>query len=66
MGEEKVKIMERPEDDDTCDARHAYNEDGVDLTLIDWFLEKTPAERLRYVQNHVRDVLKIRALNAGR
>ncbi len=29
-----------------------YSEDGVDLTLIRWFLSLTPAERLEYAQSH--------------
>jgi hypothetical protein len=40
-----------------------YSEDGVDLTLIRWFLSLTPAERLDYVQRHVNDVLEIWRLN---
>ncbi len=37
--------------------------DGVDLTLIDWFLELTPAQRLDALQSFVDDVEAIRALN---
>jgi hypothetical protein len=40
-----------------------YSEDGVDLTLIRWFLSLTPAERLEYVEQHVNDVHAIRRLN---
>jgi hypothetical protein len=40
-----------------------YSEDGVDLTLIRWFLSLTPAERLDYVQGHANDVLEVRRLN---
>lgn len=40
-----------------------YSEDGVDLTLIRWFLSLTPAERLDYLQRHVNAVLAIRMLN---
>ena len=45
--------------------RRAYNKDGVDLSQIRWFLEKTPAERLQIAQTFAREVLRIRALNAG-
>ncbi len=43
-----------------------YSEDGVDLTLIRWMLSLTPAERLRFCQQHVNGILAIRELNAGR
>ena len=43
-----------------------YSEDGVDLTLIRWFLSLTPAERLQFNQEHVDDIAAIRGLNASR
>ena len=43
-----------------------YSEDGVDLTLIRWFLSLTPAERLQFNQEHIDDIVAIRELNAGR
>ena len=43
-----------------------YSEDGVDLTLIRWFLSFTPAERLQFLQKHLNRILRIRELNAGR
>ncbi|MBV8847097.1 MAG: hypothetical protein JO307_30175 [Bryobacterales bacterium] len=42
-----------------------YAEDGVDLTLIRWFLSLTPAERLRFRQRQINRILAIRALNAS-
>lgn len=55
-----------------CDADAAepaplpdYSEDGVDLTLIRWMLSLTPAERLQFLEQRIRDILAIRALNAG-
>ena len=42
-----------------------YSEDGVDLTLIRWFLSLAPAERLQYLERHVNGVLAIRRLNGG-
>jgi hypothetical protein len=62
MGEEKEKI-ERPDNDETCDSRLAYNEEGVDLTVIRQFLALTPAERLRDAQSMANFVLSVRALN---
>lgn len=41
----------------------AYSEDGVDLTLIRWFLGLTPIERLRFLQRHANAVLRIRRAN---
>jgi hypothetical protein len=41
------------------------SEDGVDLTLIRWFLSLTPAERLESLENFVNGVLMIRGENAG-
>jgi hypothetical protein len=39
------------------------NEDGVDVTLVDWFLTLTPAERLDALQSMVDDIEAIRQLN---
>jgi hypothetical protein len=41
-----------------------YSEDGVDLTLIRWMLSLTPAERLDFLEDRIKDILAIRALNA--
>jgi len=43
-----------------------YSEDGVDLTLIRWFLAFTPAERLQFNQEQIDDIAAIRELNASR
>lgn len=43
-----------------------YSEDGVDLTVIRWMLSLTPAERLKFLEERIADILVIRALNAGR
>jgi len=40
-----------------------YSEDGVDLTLIRWFLSLTPAERLEYVEQHVNGIIAVQKLN---
>ena len=37
-----------------------HSEDGVDLTLIRWFLTLTPAERLQVLQEHVAFLAGIR------
>jgi hypothetical protein len=47
----------------TDHPRPEYSEDGVDLTLIDWMLSLTPAERLDFAQRQINRVLAIRELN---
>jgi hypothetical protein len=42
----------------------AYSEDGVDLTLIRWFLSLTPTERLRHLEDHLRAIMKVRRENS--
>ena len=42
-----------------------YSPDGVDLSLIRWFVDLTPAERLRFLEDRAADIVRIRALNAG-
>jgi hypothetical protein len=43
-----------------------YSEDGVDLTLIRWFLSFAPAERVAVHQQYADDVLAILERNARR
>ena len=40
-----------------------YSSDGVDLTLIRWFLTLTPAERLAALEEHLDDLEQMRKLN---
>ena len=40
-----------------------YSPDGVDLTLIRWFLTLTPAERLSALQEHLNALERMRKLN---
>jgi hypothetical protein len=40
-----------------------YSPDGVDLTLIRWFLTLTPAERLAALQEHLNALEQMRRLN---
>lgn len=40
-----------------------HSEDGVDLTLIRWFLTLTPAERLEALQQTIRSIMKVRGQN---
>jgi hypothetical protein len=43
--------------------RPEYSENGVDLTLIDWMLSLTPAERLEFLENQINSILEIQELN---
>lgn len=40
-----------------------YSPDGVDLTLIRWFLTLTPAQRLEALEEHLDDLEQMRQLN---
>jgi hypothetical protein len=42
-----------------------YSPDGVDLTLIRWMLSLTPAERIQFLEDHLKAVVAIRERNAG-
>jgi hypothetical protein len=42
-----------------------YSPDGVDLTLIRWFLSLIPAQRLECHERQMEDILAIRELNGG-
>jgi hypothetical protein len=37
-----------------------YADDGTDLTVIRWFLQKSPAERLKWLEAHMGVVAKMR------
>ena len=52
--------------DEDAEELKDYSEDGVDLTLVRWFLSLTPAERLTYLEQHSGDILEIRRLNGLR
>jgi len=55
-------------DADRTNAQTApdYSADGVDLTLIRWFLSLTPIERLQFLEERISEILQIRERNAGR
>ena len=53
--------MSAGEGDDTVGIeKAAFDDDGVDLTLIDWMLRLTPADRLQVLQGFVRTLLVLR------
>ena len=59
---ETLRTADTPTDPPAPD----YCEDGVDLSLIRWFLSLTPAERLEFAERQVNEILAIRELNAGK
>jgi hypothetical protein len=44
-------------------AQHAYDANGVDLTLIRWMLSLTPPERIAHVQDAADSLDELRELN---
>lgn len=44
----------------------AYDEDGVDRSLIRWMLSLTPRERLRVLEDHNRSLMSILNVSARR
>ena len=54
------RSAETPYGSNAPPEKHDYNEDGVDLTLIRWFLTLTPAERLTILQENVRALALMR------
>ena len=47
-------------DDPVRMGEAAFDDDGVDLTLIDWMLALTPADRLAVLQGFARTLLELR------
>ena len=43
-----------------------YDESGVDVSLIRWFLSLTPKERLEFLESRMADIMEIRERNATR
>ena len=44
----------------TSEDQPAYNDEGVDLTLIRWTLSMTPAERLQVLQDFADSITRMR------
>ncbi len=53
-------LLLKPPDDLYVDNRSVYSDDGVNLTMIQWFLSLTPAERLEALQQNIRSIEKMR------
>jgi hypothetical protein len=56
--------MPAEDEDLPPELRPDYSEDGVDLSLIRWFLSLTPAERLEAIEQHNRDLEEINRFRA--
>jgi hypothetical protein len=41
-------------------SQATHSSDGVDLTLIRWFLSLSPAERLEALESFANDILELR------
>ena len=52
--------MSKTETEKPASADAPVDDDGVDRTLIRWFLELTPLERLRMVERYIASVEKVR------
>ena len=48
---------------ETTNQPPEYSPEGVDLTLIRWFLTLTPAQRLAALEEHLDDLEQMRELN---
>ena len=57
MEERRVAVSS---DEGTQPNESAESSDGVDLTLIDWMLAKTPLERLETLQDWVDGLTELR------
>ena len=44
-------------------AEHAYDHNGVDLTLIRWMLTLTPVERIEHIQQAADSLEELRSRN---
>jgi len=44
-------------------SEHAYDRNGVDLTLIQWMLTLTPVERIEHIQQAADSLEELRNLN---
>ncbi len=56
-----------PPSNDAPDAASAYDERGVDRTLVRWMLSLTPSERLQSMQTSSEQLQRLRqsAIHAG-
>ncbi|MFN8091758.1 MAG: hypothetical protein U0599_05950 [Vicinamibacteria bacterium] len=58
-------MAQEPDDSSTATRRPDVDSAGVDRAQIRAFLELTPEERLRRVEEHVEAILEIREKNAA-
>jgi hypothetical protein len=53
-------LLIKPPEDLYVNNPPEYDDDGVNLTLLRWFLSLTPAQRLEALQQHLRNIEKMR------
>ena len=62
LGARLLRVLEvQPQSIDS--AEHAYDKNGVDLTLIRWMLSLTPVERIEHIQQAADSLQELRSLN---
>ena len=54
-----ARLLEQAREELAAMQRDAYDEDGVDVSLIRWMLSLTPRERLRAVDDHSRSLARM-------
>lgn len=60
----KAKVLRSPTKKNRREVdRPTHSPEGVDLTLIRWFLTLTPMERLRTLENTMKSIQRIRDAN---
>jgi hypothetical protein len=58
-------VIARSDVEAVAEAHRTHDENGVDLTLIRAYLDLTPIERLRSLQNAVRTIQRFRSVAAS-
>src|SRR6266849_6632392 len=59
-------LLVKPPDDLYVNNPPEYDDDGVNLTLLKWFLSLRPAERLQALQQSIRSIEKMRETRCRR
>jgi hypothetical protein len=53
-------LLIKPAEDLYVNNPPEYDDDGVNLTILQWFLSLTPAQRLEALQRHIKTMEKMR------
>ena len=60
LAELAARLLARAREELAAMQREAYDEDGVDVSLIRWMLSLTPKERLLALDDHNRSLARLR------